>query len=88
MTTLSSIIAAVTALIFGAAGLWLGGKSRGRSEQKAESDITQAQASAQAEKQVATTRVESIKVANDVKDEVARTTDADVRDRVRKNWTR
>lgn len=84
MTTLSTIIAAITALILGAVGLWFGGKSRGKSEQKAKSDIQQAQQSAAQEK----SRTESVKVANDVKDEVLRSTPGSVRDKLRDEWTR
>lgn len=84
MITLSTIIGAVTALIFGAIGLWLGGKSRGKSEQKAKSDMQQAQQSVAQEK----ARAESIKVANDVKDEVMRSNPYSVRDRLRDEWTR
>ena len=84
MLTLSTIIGAITALIFGAVGLWFGGKARGKSEQKAESDTQQAQQSVSQEK----ARVESVKVANDVKDEVMRSNPGSVRDRLRDEWTR
>ena len=84
MLTLSTIIGAITALIFGAAALWFGGKSRGRSEQKAKSDIQQAQQSVAQEK----ARTESVKVANDVKDEVMRSNPDSVRDKLRNEWTR
>lgn len=84
MITLSTIIGAITALIIGAVGLWLGGKSRGRSEQKAKSDMQQAQQSVAKEK----ARAESIKVANDVKDEVMRSNPGSVRDKLRDEWTR
>lgn len=84
MLTLSTIIGAITALIFGAVGLWFVGKSRGKSEQKAKSDIQQAQQSVAQEK----ARTESVKVANDVKDEVSRANPDDVRDRLRNDWTR
>lgn len=84
MLTISSIIGAVTALIFGAIGLWFGGKSRGKSEQKAKSDMQQAQQSVAQEK----ARTESIKVANDVKDEVLRSNPDSVRDKLRDEWTR
>lgn len=88
MLTISSIIAAVTALIIGAAGLWFGGKARGKDEQKARNDVAQANESATSEKKAADVRVESIKVANDVKDEVARTVDDAVRNKLRGKWTR
>ena len=84
MITLSTIIGAITALIFGAIGLWFGGKSRGRTEQKAKSDMQQAQQSAEQEK----ARTESVKVANDVKDEVMRSNPGSVRDKLRDEWTR
>lgn len=84
MLTLSTIIGAITALILGVAGLWFGGKSRGKSEQKAKSDIQQAQQSAAQEK----VRTESVKVANDVKDEVMRSNPGSVRDKLRDEWTR
>lgn len=84
MLTLSTIIGAVTALIFGAIGLWFGGKSRGKSEQKAKSDMQQAQQSVAQEK----VRAESIKVANDVKDEVMRSSADDVRNKLRDEWSR
>lgn len=84
MLTLSSIIGAVTALIFGAIGLWFGGKSRGKSEQKAKSDIQQAQQSVAQEK----ARTESVKVANDVKDEVMRSNPDSVRNKLHNEWTR
>ena len=84
MLTLSSIIGAITALIFGAVALWFGGKSRGKSEQKAKSDIQQAQTSVAQEK----ARTESVKVANDVKDEVMRSNPDAIRDKLRDEWTR
>ena len=84
MITLSTIIGAITTLIIGAVGLWFGGKSRGRSEQKAKSDIKQAQHSVAQEK----ARTESVKVANDVKDEVMRSNPDSVRDKLRDEWTR
>ena len=84
MLTLSTIIGAITALIFGAVSLWFGGKSRGKSEQKAKSDIQQAQQSVAQEK----ARTESVKVANDVKDEVMRSNPDSVRDKLRDEWTR
>lgn len=84
MITLSAIIGAITALIIGAVGLWFGGKSRGRSEQKAKSDIQQSQQSVAQEK----IRTASVKVANDVKDEVMRSNTDSVRDRLRDEWTR
>ena len=84
MIALSTIIGAITALILGAVGLWFGGKSRGRSEQKAKSDMQQAQQSAAQEK----ARTESVKVANDVKDEVMRSNSGSVRDKLRDEWTR
>lgn len=84
MLTLSTIIGAITALIIGAVGLWFGGKSRGKSEQKAKSDIQQAQQSATQEK----VRTESVKVANDVKDEVMRSNPGAIRDKLRDEWTR
>lgn len=84
MLTLSTIIGAITALIFGAIGLWFGGKSRGRSEQKAKSETQQAQQSVAKEK----SRTESVKVANDVKDEVMRSNPDSVRDKLRDEWTR
>lgn len=84
MLTLSTIIGAITALIFGAIGLWFGGKSRGESEQKAKSDIQQAQQSVAQEK----ARTESVKVANDVKDEVMRSNSGSIRDKLRDEWTR
>lgn len=84
MITLGTIIGAITALILGAAGLWFGGKSRGKSEQKAKSDIKQAQQSVAQEK----ARAESIKVASDVKDEVMRSNPDSVRDKLRDEWTR
>ncbi len=84
MLTLSTIIGAITALILWAVGLWLGGKSRGKSEQKAKTDIQQAQQSVAQEK----ARTESVKVANDVKDEVMRSNPGSVRDKLRDEWTR
>lgn len=84
MITISTIIGAVTALILGAIGLWFGGKSRGKSEQKDKSDIQQAQQSVAQEK----VRTESVKVANDVKDEVMRSNPDSVRDKLRDEWTR
>ena len=84
MITLSTIICAITALIIGAVGLWFGGKSRGKSEQEAKTDIQQAQQSVAQEK----ARTESVKVANDVKDEVMRSTPGSVRDKLRDEWTR
>lgn len=84
MLTLSTIIGAITALIFGAIGLWFGGKSRGKSEQKAKADIQQAQQSVAKEK----SRTESVKVANNVKDEVMRSNPGFVRDKLRDEWTR
>lgn len=83
MLTLSTIIGAITALIFGAAALWFGGKSRGKSEQKAKSDIQQAQQSVAQEK----ARTESVKVASNVKDEVMRSNLGSVRDKLRDEWT-
>lgn len=88
MLTISSIIAAVTALIIGAAGLWFGGKAHGKDEQKARNDIAQANESAASEKKAADVRVESVKVANDVKDEISRAGDDAVRDKLRGKWTR
>lgn len=84
MLTLSTIIGAITALIIGAIGLWFGGKSRGESEQKAKSDTQQAQKSVAQEK----ARTESVKVANDVKDEILRSNPDSVRDKLRDKWTR
>ena len=84
MLTLSSIIGAITAIIFGAVALWFGGKSRGKSEQKAKSDIQQAQQSVAQER----ARTESVKVANDVKDEVMRSNPDSVSDKLRDEWTR
>lgn len=84
MLTLRTIIGAIAALILGAAGLWFGGKSRGKSEQKSKSDIQQAQQSVAQEK----ARTESVKVANDVKDEVMRSNPSSVRDKLRDEWTR
>ena len=84
MITLSTIIGAITALILGAVGLWFGGKARGKSEQKAKSDIQQAHQSAAQEK----ARTESVKVANDVKDEVMRSNPGSVRDKLLDEWTR
>lgn len=84
MLTLSTIIGAITALIFGAVGLWFGGKSRGKSEQKAKSDMQQAQQSVAQEK----SRAESIKAASDVKDEVMRSNPGSIRDKLRDEWTR
>lgn len=84
MLTLGTIIGAITALILGAIGLWFGGKARGKSEHKAKSDIQQAQQSAAQEK----ARTESVKVANDVKDEVMRSNPGSVRDKLREQWTR
>lgn len=84
MITISTIIGAITALIIGAVGLWFGGKSRGKSEQKAKSDMQQAQQSVAKEK----ARTESVKVANDVKDEVMRSNPGSVRDKLRDEWAR
>lgn len=84
MITIGTIIGAIAALIFGAVGLWFGGKSRGRSEQKAKSEIQQAQQSVAQEK----ARTESVKVANDVKDEVMRSNPDSVSDKLRDEWTR
>lgn len=84
MITLSTIIGAITALILGAVGLWFGGKSRGKSEQKTKSDMQQAKQSVAQEK----ARTESVKVANDVKDEVMRSNSDSVRDKLRDEWTR
>jgi Sec-independent protein translocase protein TatA len=82
--TLGTIIGTIAALIFGAVGLWFGGKSRGKSEQKAKSDTQQARQSVAKEK----ARTESVKVANDVKDEVMRSNPDSVRDKLRDEWTR
>lgn len=84
MITISTIIGAISALIFGGVGLWFGGKYRGKSEQKAKSDMQQAQQSVAQEK----ARTESVKVANDVKDEVMRSNPDSVRDKLRDEWTR
>lgn len=84
MITISTIIGAITALIFGAVGLWFGGKSRGKSEQKAKSDMQHARQLVAKEK----ARTESVKVANDVKDEVMRSNPGSVRDKLRDEWTR
>lgn len=84
MITISTIIGAITALIFGAVGLWFGGKARGKSEQEAKSNIQQAQQSVAQEK----ARTESVKVANNVKDEVMRSNPDSVRDKLRDEWTR
>lgn len=84
MITLSTIIGAITALILGAVGIWFGGKARGKAEQKSKSDIQQAQQSVAQEK----ARTESVKVANDVKDEVMRSNPGSVRDKLRDKWTR
>lgn len=84
MITLGTIIGTIAALIFGAVGLWFGGKSRGKSEQKAKSDTQQARQSVAKEK----ARTESVKVANDVKDEVMRSNPDSVRDKLRDEWTR
>ena len=84
MITLSTLIGAIAALIFGAVGLWFGGKSHGKSEQKAKSEIQQAQLSVVQEK----SRTESVKVASDVKDEVMRSNPGSVRDKLRDEWTR
>lgn len=84
MITIGTIIGAITALIFGAIGLWFGGKSRGKSEQEAKSDMQQVQQSAAQEK----ARTESVKEANNVKDEVMRSNPHSVRDKLRNEWTR
>ena len=84
MITISTIIGAITALILGAAALWFGGKSRGKSEQKAKSEIQQAQQSVAQEK----ARTESVKVASDVKDEVMRSNPGSFRNKLRDEWTR
>lgn len=84
MITIGTIIGAIAALIFGAVGLWFGGKSRGKFEQKAKSDTQQAQQSVAKEK----ARAESVKVASDVKDEVMRSNPDSVRDKLRDEWTR
>lgn len=88
MLTLSSIIAAITALIIGAAGLWFGGKARAKDEANMQAQTDRAEDVAAAEKKTADVRVESVKVANDVKDEITRTTDDGVRDKLRGKWTR
>lgn len=83
MITLSAIIGAVTALIFGAIGLWFGGKSRGKSEQKAKSDMQQAQQSVVQEK----ARTESIKVASDAQQKSINSSDSKLDEELSK-WTR
>lgn len=88
MLTLETIIGGAVTLIIGAVGLWLGGKARGKDEAKAKAEITQANQAAEAEKKVADIRVESVKVANDIKDEVTRADDGAVRDKLRNDWTR
>lgn len=88
MISISTIIGAITALIFGAVGLWLGGKSRGKSEQKSTSDLKREQEKAAEQAAQSAARVESVKVANNVKDEVNRANPGDVRDRLRNDWTR
>lgn len=82
--TLEAIIGGGLSLIAIFIGLWFGGKSRGKSEQKAKSDTQQAQQSVAQEK----ARTESVKVANDVKDEVMRSNPGSVRDKLRDEWTR
>lgn len=84
MLTLSTIIGAITALIIGAAGLWFGGKARGKSDEKKLSEL------ASAEKEIAQnkSRAESAKVANDVKNEVSASSNSDVAGRLRNEWTR
>ena len=83
MLTLSSIIGAITALIFGAVGLWFGGKSRGKSEQKAKSDMQQAQQSVAQEK----SRAESVKVASDAQQKSINSSDSKLDEELSK-WTR
>lgn len=83
MLTLSTIIGAITALIFGAIGLWFGGKSRGKSEQKAKSDIQQAQQSVAQEK----ARTESVKVASDAQQKSINSSDSKLDEELSK-WTR
>lgn len=83
MLTLSTIIGAITALILGAVGLWFGGKSRGKSEQKAKSDIQQAQQSVAQEK----ARTESVKVANDAQQKSINSSDSKLDEELSK-WTR
>lgn len=83
MLTLSTIIGAITALIFGAIGLWFGGKSRGKSEQKAKSDMQQAQQSVAQEK----ARTESIKVASDAQQKSINSSDSKLDEELSK-WTR
>ena len=83
MITLSTIIGAITALILGAVGLWSGGKSSGRSEQKAKSDIQQAQQSAAQEK----ARTESVKVASDAQQKSINSSDSKLDEELSK-WTR
>lgn len=83
MLTLSTIIGAITALIFGAVGLWLGGKSRGKSEQKAKSDMQQAQQSVVQEK----ARTESVKVASDAQQKSINSSDSKLDEELSK-WTR
>lgn len=88
MLTLETIIGGAVTLIIGAVGLWLGGKDRGNDEAKAKAEIDQANQASAAEKKVADIRVESVKVANDVKDKIARDDDGAVRDKLRNDWTR
>lgn len=88
MLSLETIIGGAFTLIIGAVSLWLGGKARGKDEANAKVEIAQANQAAEAEKKVADIRVESVKVANDVKDEVIRADGAAVRERVRRDWTR
>ena len=83
MINLSTIIGAITALIFGAVALWFGGKSRGKTEQKAKSDIQQAQQSVAQEK----IRTESVKVANDAQQKSINSSDSKLDEELSK-WTR
>ena len=83
MINLSTIIGAITALIFGTVGIWFGGKYRGKSEQKAKSDIQQAQQSVAQEK----IRTESVKVANDAQQKSINSSDSKLDEELSK-WTR
>lgn len=87
MITLSSIIAAITALIIGAAGLWFGGKARAKDEANMQAQTERAEDEAIAEKKTADVRVESVKVANDSQKKAINSSDSEL-DAGLSKWTR
>lgn len=87
MLTLSTIIGAVTALIFGAVGLWFGGKYRGKSEQKSISDLKRAEEKSAEQAAQSAARIESSKVAGDAQRKAIESSDAELNEGLSK-WTR